>query len=164
LARAGNEPPRPGDEIDEETRRAVRSHKPTLRSPKRSVRPSAKRTAEYRGEAGDSRKENLSQFVYYPITIMPIIETSPTDACDASGRRRTYVHTRYAVWPYPTARSATTNLSPVAQAALRMRAVAASSAHAQTLAWPQLRQNLGSYCSAFPAATEYSVHTAHLQE
>jgi hypothetical protein len=45
LARAGTEPPRPGDEIDEDTRRAVRSHKPTLRSPKRSVRPSAKRTA-----------------------------------------------------------------------------------------------------------------------
>ena len=43
LRRAGNEPPRPGDEIDD-TRRALRTRKPSSRA-KRSVRPSAKRTA-----------------------------------------------------------------------------------------------------------------------
>jgi hypothetical protein len=44
LTRAGNEPPRPGNEIDDDPRRALRTRKPPVR-PKRSVRPSAKRTA-----------------------------------------------------------------------------------------------------------------------
>jgi hypothetical protein len=45
LTRAGNEPPRSGDEVDGDTRRALLARKPTPRSPKRHVRPSAKRTA-----------------------------------------------------------------------------------------------------------------------
>src|SRR5215813_10207588 len=44
LTRAGNEPPRPGDEIDD-TRRALRTRKPSSRPRKRSIRSSAKRTA-----------------------------------------------------------------------------------------------------------------------
>jgi len=43
LRRAGTEPPGPGDDID--TRRALRTGKPSTRSRTRSVRPSAKRTA-----------------------------------------------------------------------------------------------------------------------
>ncbi len=44
LTRAGNEPPRPGDEIDDDTPRTLRPRKPAVR-PKRSVRPSAKHSA-----------------------------------------------------------------------------------------------------------------------
>src|SRR5215813_14831315 len=42
LTRAGNEPPRPGDEIDENSRRTLRPRKPSPRSRQRSIRPSAK--------------------------------------------------------------------------------------------------------------------------
>ena len=45
LARAGTEPPRPGDEIDDDTRHALRARKPSSRPRKRSIRTSAKRTA-----------------------------------------------------------------------------------------------------------------------
>lgn len=45
LRRAGNELPRPGDAIDDDTCRTLRTWKPASRSRTRSVRPSAKRTA-----------------------------------------------------------------------------------------------------------------------
>jgi len=46
LTRAGDEPPRPGDELDEDLRRgAQRARKPHPRPQKQGVRPYAKRTA-----------------------------------------------------------------------------------------------------------------------
>src|SRR5689334_12105265 len=45
LTHAGNETPRPGDEIDADTRRARRKRTPPARRQNRIVRSSAKRTA-----------------------------------------------------------------------------------------------------------------------
>lgn len=44
LRRAGNELPRPGDAIDDDTRRTLRPRKPVSRSRQRSIRSSTRRT------------------------------------------------------------------------------------------------------------------------
>ena len=45
LTRAGGEPPRPGDEVDDETRRALRVRTPQSRPQRQSGRQRTKRTA-----------------------------------------------------------------------------------------------------------------------